>query len=143
MVAAIRRGLPWVDLGRSNRCCNITLFLEIRLDLKSRDEAGARISADSFQSSSVPLTRFEPTSIESKTERHEIVRKLKRERGQRKLQSSLAITKAEITDPAARGGASSSISFPRRSAKSFDFGNGWRRMSQRLSTTKGSSTLPS
>ena len=51
---------------------------------------------------SMPSTRFEPSSIRNKTKRQEIVRKLKREKGQRKLQSRLAIAKAEIADPAAK-----------------------------------------
>ena len=50
----------------------------------------------------MPSTRFEPSSIKNKTKRQEIARKLKREKGQRKLQSRMAIAKAELTDPAAK-----------------------------------------
>jgi len=57
----------------------------------------------------MPSTRFEPSSIKNKAKRQEIVRKLKREKGQRKLQSRLAIAKAELTDPAAK-----KVRFPSR-----------------------------
>jgi len=51
---------------------------------------------------SMPSTRFEASSIKNKAKRQEITRKLKREKGKRKLQSRLAIAKAEIADPAAK-----------------------------------------
>jgi len=50
----------------------------------------------------MPSTRFEPSSIRNKAKRQEVVRKLKREKGRRKLQSRLAIAKAETADPAAK-----------------------------------------
>ncbi|KAF9642680.1 Brix-domain-containing protein [Thelephora ganbajun] len=50
----------------------------------------------------MPSARFEPSSIKNKVKRQEIARKLKREKRQRKLQSRLAIAKAEIADPAAK-----------------------------------------
>lgn len=50
----------------------------------------------------MPSTQFEPSSIRNKVKRQEIVRKLKRERGQRKLQSRLAIAKVEVADPVAK-----------------------------------------
>ena len=50
----------------------------------------------------MPSTRFEASSIKNKVKRQEIVRKLKREKGQRKLQSRLAIAKVEVADPAAK-----------------------------------------
>lgn len=50
----------------------------------------------------MPPTRFETASIKNKVKRQEIVRKLNREKGQRKLQSRLAIAKAEVADPASK-----------------------------------------
>ena len=50
----------------------------------------------------MPSTRFEPSSIKDKAKRQQIVRKLEREKGQRKLRSRLAIAKAEVTDPVAK-----------------------------------------
>ena len=50
----------------------------------------------------MPSARFEPSSIKNKVKRQEIARKLKREKGQRKLQSRLAIAKAEVTDPGSK-----------------------------------------
>jgi len=43
-------------------------------------------------------TRLEPSSIKNKAKRQETARKLKREKSQRKLQSRLAIAKAELAD---------------------------------------------
>ena len=53
-------------------------------------------------STPMPSARFEPSSIKNKVKRQEIARKLKREKGQRKLQSRLAIAKAEVTDPGSK-----------------------------------------
>lgn len=50
----------------------------------------------------MPSTRFEPSSIKNRVKRQEVVRKLKREKGQRKLQSRLAIAKTEVADPGAK-----------------------------------------
>jgi hypothetical protein len=50
----------------------------------------------------MPSARFEPSSIKNKVKRQETVRKLKREKGQKKLQSRLAIAKAEVADPGAK-----------------------------------------
>ena len=94
---------------------------------------------------SMPSTRFEPSSIKNKAKRQEIVRKLKREKGQRKLQSRLAIAKAEIADPAAKKVRRLSSHHPGYFPNEgyFEFRKGWHRMSPRRSTTNASSTPPS
>jgi ribosome production factor 1 len=46
--------------------------------------------------------RFEPSSIRNKIKRQEVVRKHKREKGQKKLQTRLAQAKAELKDPATK-----------------------------------------
>ena len=53
-------------------------------------------------SPSIPSTRFESSSIKNKVKRREITGKLRRENGQRKLQSRLAIAQVELADPAAK-----------------------------------------
>jgi len=50
----------------------------------------------------MPSARFELSSIKNKVKRQEVARKLKREKGQRKLHSRLSIAKAEQSDPAAK-----------------------------------------
>jgi len=47
-------------------------------------------------------TRLDPSSINNKAKRQAIARKLKRENSQRKLRSRLAISKAELADPAVK-----------------------------------------
>ena len=73
------------------------------------------------------------------------MRKLKREKGQRKLQSRLAIAKAEIADPAAKKvrRPSSSPSGYLLSGLYFEFRKGWHRMSPRHLTTNANLTPPS
>jgi len=50
----------------------------------------------------MPSTRLEHSSIKNKAKRQKIARKLKREKSQRKLHSRLAISKAELADPAVK-----------------------------------------
>ena len=83
-----------INLGRCN-----TLFLVILPEARQACEFRSIVFNPA---PSMPSTRFEPSSIKNKTKRQEIVRKLKREKGQRKLQSRLAMAKAEIADPAAK-----------------------------------------
>ena len=99
MVAAIRPGLPWVEA-----IVVVISHTSWKSDWIADPETrqACELPPIVFIPPSMPSTRFEPSSIKNKTKRQEIVRKLKRERGQRKLQSRLAIAKAEIADPAAK-----------------------------------------
>jgi len=67
----------------------------------------------------MPTTRLEASSIKNKVKRLEIARKLKREKGQRKLQPRLVMAKAEIADPATKV-------CPLSSRGRFNFRKGWR-----------------
>ena len=50
----------------------------------------------------MPTSRFEPSSIKNKIKREEITRKLRKSKGQTKLQKRLALAKEEATNPAAK-----------------------------------------
>lgn len=50
----------------------------------------------------MPSSRFEPSSIKNKIKREEIARKLRKSKGQSKLQRRLALAKEEATNPAAK-----------------------------------------
>ncbi|KAK7679437.1 hypothetical protein QCA50_017491 [Cerrena zonata] len=50
----------------------------------------------------MPTSRFEPSSIKNKIKREDITRKLRKSKGQSKLQRRLALAKEEATNPAAK-----------------------------------------
>jgi len=136
--------MAWYSIVRWKQSCSVDrcgpmLFLGICWSSETR-----QVCEPQSIVFNLPSTRFELSSVSNKAKRQEIVTKLKQGKGQRKLQTRLAIAIAILADPAAgkvrlpssrhRGNWLDNVCFYSR--------RGWPRTSPRPLIAKGSLTPP-